>query len=123
MTNIETDQLAIRDPVDVRYDVIYAEFLRVMAKIGAVGAEKYGDFNWHKSRLTGANGPINHIHKHLVSYELREKYDHKEIGEDYKIHLAAIAFNAMMEYWYCENLVEPTKMNNFDSYKTITTPF
>lgn len=97
---------AKRNITPVRYDVIYAEFLKVMGQIGHYGAETYGDLNWHKSRLSGGKGPVNHMMKHLISYQKSEPYDHKEIGADPKIHLAAVAFNAMMEFWYLENIDE-----------------
>lgn len=91
---------AKRDPAGVRYDILEPQFLEMMAKIGDYGAKHYGDYNWQKSRLTGGNSPINHIYKHLTSYRNSEQYDHNEIGTDRRIHLAAIAFNAMMEFWY-----------------------
>ncbi len=94
---------AKRNPSAYRYDVIAASFLEAMASIGAYGAITYGDFNWHKSRLEGDKGPINHIYKHLTSYREAMPYDHLEVGKDRKFHLAAIAFNAMMEWWYEEN--------------------
>ena len=93
-------QLAERNPIDVRYDILDPEFLDLMAKIADYGAKKYGDYNWRKSRLTDSKGPINHIYKHLKAYRNREIYDHYEVGIDVKIHLVAIAFNAMMEFDY-----------------------
>lgn len=91
---------AIRDPQNLRYDILDSEFLDFMAKIADYGAKKYGEFNWHKSRLTGDKSPINHIMKHISKYRQHQFYDHVEIGLDPKIHLAAIAFNAMMEFFY-----------------------
>jgi hypothetical protein len=95
---------AKRDPVSYRFDILDPSFLRVMAKIADYGAKKYGDLNWHKSRLTGQASPVNHIMKHLTSYAGHEPYDHPEIGNHRKMHLAAIAFNAMMEFWYEEHM-------------------
>lgn len=95
---------AKRDHSGVRYDIIMPEFENFMAKIGFYGAQHYGDFNWQKSRLTGNKSPINHIREHLYQYQINEPYDHPEIGIERKIHLAAIAFNAMMEFWYEENM-------------------
>jgi hypothetical protein len=91
---------AKRNPTPFRYDILDPSFLRTMAEIGHYGAEKYGELNWQKSRLTGEKGPVNHMYKHLGAYQLGLPYDHKEIGEERRIHLAAIAFNALMEYWY-----------------------
>ena len=94
---------AKRDPVSYRFDILDPSFIRKMAEIAAYGANKYGDFNWHKSRLTREKGPINHMENHLNMYKNEIPYEHPEVGDDKKIHLAAIAFNAMMEYWYEEN--------------------
>lgn len=103
-------QEALRQPSGYRYDVIDPEFEELMAKIGDYGAKKYGDLNWHKSELVGDKSPINHIRKHLNAYRMSKPYDHFEIGIDRKIHLAAIAFNAMMEFWYETHLrANPTK--------------
>jgi hypothetical protein len=94
---------AKRDSVEYRFDILYAPFIRRMAEIAAYGANKYGDFNWHKSRLDGEKGPINHLENHLNLYKDGKSYDHSEVGVDKKIHLAAVAFNAMMEYYYEDN--------------------
>lgn len=98
---------AKRDIRGIRYDILDPDFEEMMAKIAHFGAVKYGEFNWHKSRLTGDQGPMNHIRKHYKSYMKGEPYDHHELGKDRKIHLAAIAFNAMMEYWYECNTPAP----------------
>jgi len=95
---------AKRNPINTRYDILYPNFEEGLAKIAKLGADKYGDFNWCKSRLTGDKSPLNHMQKHLISYKRKDVYDHKDVmGSDYKNHLLAIAFNAMMEYFYCEN--------------------
>lgn len=81
-----------------------------MAAIADYGAKVYGEFNWHKSRLTGNKGPVNHIMKHLMQYQLSVDYDHPEIevraGAERRMHLVAIAFNAMMEWYYETNKME-----------------
>lgn len=92
---------AKRADTDFRYDVLDSDFLHCMAQIGSYGAEKYGDFNWHKSRLNGGKGPVNHIYDHLRQYREGLEHDHFKTR---KHQLAAIAFNAMMEFWYLENL-------------------
>lgn len=96
----KTEALARRDPLNARYDTIYPMFIRAMAMIGAYGAEHYGEGNWMKSRLTSDKSPVNHIHHHLIDYQSGQPYDHTEIGEAKLWHLAAIAFNAMMEFYY-----------------------
>lgn len=91
---------AQRDSVNYRYDILDPVFLQLMAEIANYGAIKYGDFNWKKSRLTGEKSPINHIYRHLYKYRTGQTYDHCEVGTEKYIHLAAIAFNAMMEFYY-----------------------
>ena len=93
---------AIRNPIQFRFDILDPEFLQTLAKIADYGAKKYGEFNWHKSRLEGDKSPVNHIARHLLLYEQAVPYDHEEVinSKDPKMHLAAIAFNAMMEFWY-----------------------
>lgn len=98
-------QIAKRDRVNVRYDILNPSFLQKMAQVAALGAAKYGEYNWQKSRLIGEDSPINHMHIHLNAYSRGERYDHSEIGITRKEHLVAIAFNAMMEYWYEENSI------------------
>lgn len=93
-------EIAHRDPIRERYDILDPEFLRFMALIAGYGAKKYGEKNWHKSRLTGDKSPINHIMKHLVAYQNEEPYDHSEISSERCMHLVAIAFNAMMECYH-----------------------
>lgn len=116
MVNISTDiEVAKRNPTNLRYDILDPTFLEAMAAIADYGAKVYGDFNWHKSRLTGNKGPVNHIMKHLMQYQLSIEYDHPEIEVSSKagagvaerrMHLAAIAFNAMMEWYYETNKME-----------------
>ena len=100
----EQESEAKRDPAGVRYDILDPIFEELMAKIAHYGAEHYGDLNWHKSRLQGDKSPMNHIRKHITAYLKDESYDHPEVGAGKEIHLAAIAFNAMMEFWYATHL-------------------
>ena len=105
----DTQKAAKRDKVNFRYDILCWGFIHAMAQIGHFGAEKYGEFNWQKSGLMGDKSPINHIGNHLKQYIEGESYDHKELGEERKYHLAAIAFNAMMEFWHEEHRDGNTK--------------
>lgn len=91
---------AKRDEKGYRFDILDPEFLRSLARIADFGARKYGEYNWHKSRMVGHADPCNHILDHLTKYKLNKPFDHATLGEHRKMHLAAIAFNAMMEYWY-----------------------
>jgi hypothetical protein len=88
-----------RVPVDYRYDAVLPDFLKMLAKIGAYADEKYGSWSQYmKCRLEGEKAPLNHIREHLRQYEMGEAYDH--FDGDPRWHLAAVAYNAMMEFWY-----------------------
>lgn len=87
-----------RVPVEVRYDALHPTFLHMMARVGGLGGEKYGDpLQYVQSRLEGNRGPVNHMYIHLMQY--RMGHDHPELRA-HAYHLAAIAYNAMMEYVY-----------------------
>lgn len=104
-------EVAKRVSHPIRYDILDPEFLELMARVADYGAKKYGDFNWQKSRLEGDKSPINHIYKHLKSLRTGEQYDHQELGVHKKWHCVAIAFNAMMEFYWqsIEEMAEKTK--------------
>ena len=88
-----------RDPVDFRYDAINPTFLKWMAKIGAYADQKYGAWEQYtKARLTGEKAPVNHIYEHLRQYVAGEPYDH--FDHDARWHLVAVAYNAMMAFYY-----------------------
>jgi hypothetical protein len=89
---------ATRHKVNYRYDILSPEFIHKMAQIAAYGGEKYGDYNFMKPGMTGDKSPVNHMYEHLNEYRQGNLYDHVDIGESHLIHLAAIAFNAMMEF-------------------------
>jgi hypothetical protein len=87
-----------RVPVDFRYDAINPAFLHMLAKIAHYAAEKYGSWEQYtNARLTGEKSPINHIYEHLRQYQISEEHD--RFG-DPEWHLAVIAYNAMMEFYY-----------------------
>lgn len=96
--NVPEAQLAVRNSVDYRYDILDIEFERCLAQIAHYGAEKYGEFNWHKSRLIGGRSPMNHIREHLALYLKRAPYE--RFNKHPSWHLAAVAFNAMMEFYW-----------------------
>jgi hypothetical protein len=97
-----SEQVAIRNEIKLRYDLLDFNFIEAMAKIAHYGVITYGEGNWRKSRLVRDKSPINHIIKHVKQFLGKEEYDHPEIGKGYKMQLAAIAFNAMMEFYYVE---------------------
>ncbi len=88
-----------RVPVDYRYDCINLTFLKWMAKIGAYATEKYGAWEQYRdARLVGEKSPVNHIYEHLRQFAAGERYDH--FDGDVRWHLVAVAYNAMMEFYY-----------------------
>ena len=92
---------AKRQQVDFQYHRLNWNFLRLMAQIADYAANKYGSVEQYAdSRLIGEKSPLNHIPEHLRQYMAREPHD--KFG-DIKFHLAAVAYNAMMEYWYYEH--------------------
>lgn len=92
---------AKRQPVDFRYDALNWDFVKLLAQIAYYAAGKYGAAEQYtESRLTGDQGPVNHIYEHLRQYQAGEPHDH---FTDSRYHLAAIAYNAMMEAWYLDN--------------------
>jgi hypothetical protein len=92
-----TAKEAKRDEVPERFDLLVPEFIRQMAILVKVGADKYGEFNWQASRLTGGKGPTNRMYRHLGEYQLNQSSP--ELGGP-EGHLVSVAVNAMFEWWY-----------------------
>ena len=77
-------------------------FIKAMNDVGRHGYEKYGD---HIASVTSrkpgprwsSQGQAEHAREHFSQYLLDEPHDH--FGTR-KHQLAAVAFNAMMEYCY-----------------------
>lgn len=88
-----------RIPVNYRFDAINPVFLKWMARIGDYADKKYGAWEQYtQARLVGEKSPINHIYEHLRAYQIGEPYDH--FDGDSRWHLVAVAYNAMMEFFY-----------------------
>ena len=88
-----------RVSVDYRYDAVNPTFLKMLARIGAYADQKYGAWEQYtKARLVGDKSPVNHIQEHLRAFVAGEPYDH--FDGDVRWHLAAIAYNAMMSFYY-----------------------
>lgn len=88
-----------RVPVKYRYDALLPGFLKQLAEIGHHAAEKYESWEQYLSgRLEGDKAPINHVYEHLRMYAEGEPYD--AIDGDPRRHLAAVAYNVMMEWAY-----------------------
>ena len=92
------------------------EFLRAMNDIGRYGHEKYGEFSFHHRALSGDNSRgdhprttpeaiAEHSKGHFDLYIAGEPHDH--FGTR-KHQLAAVAFNAMMEFYFAGLEREPT---------------
>ena len=89
-----------RVAVDFDYGGLNPTFLKWMAKIPIYAEGKYGSWSQYKNaRLAGEKSPVNHIYEHLRSYALGEPHDH--FDGDVRWHLVAVAYNAMMEFYYC----------------------
>ena len=100
---------AKRNKCGVRFDLIPSECLIEVAKVLAIGAERYGDNNWQESRMTGENGPMNHAMKHLINYQAGIP---DEDGPELEIHLTHAIVNLMFEFWYVKNLDQPVNENH-----------
>jgi hypothetical protein len=91
-----------RKPVDYRYDALNWNFIKAMAQIASYAAEKYGEVEQYRhSRLEGEKSPLNHMAEHMRSYLMGDDYD--ALDGDRRYHLAAIAYNAMIEFYYHTN--------------------
>ena len=87
-----------RAEVTFRYDSLNHDFIKMLAEIAYYAGIKYGSPEQYATgRLTGEKSPVNHIYEHLRQYQTGEQHDH---FKDSRYHLAAIAYNAMMEYYY-----------------------
>lgn len=90
-----------RQPVDFNFESLNWDFIHLMAKIANYANTKYGSaVQYTNARLEGGNSPINHIVGHVREYSKRQVHD--RFG-NLEMQLAAIAYNAMMEYYYLHN--------------------
>lgn len=88
----------IRVPVDYRWDALNWDFLKTLSEIANYATAKYGSAEQYtNARLEGEKSPINHIYEHLRQYQAGEPHDH---FKDPRYHLAAVAYGAMMEFFY-----------------------
>lgn len=89
---------AVRTPVNYRYDALVWDFVKALAEIAHYSADKYGDAtNYQRSVLEGNKSPMNHVIEHYREY--MEGIPHDHFG-NVQMQLAAIAYNAMMEWYY-----------------------
>ena len=94
----EAEEVVKRQPVNYAYQALNWNFIKLMAEIANYAADKYGSAEQYTNgRLEGQRSPLNHIAEHMRAYMARECHDH---FEDLDHQLAAIAYNAMMEFYY-----------------------
>lgn len=88
-----------RASVSYRYTGLNWRFIRLLADLARYCDDRYGSAEQYTNgELVGDRAPLNHIYEHLRAYQCGEMYDH--LGGDRAYHLAAVAYNAMMEYFY-----------------------
>lgn len=92
-----------RAPVSYRYDALNWDFIKLMAEIAEYADRKYkeagGVHNYTGARLVEEKSPVNHAFEHLRMFIKGELHDH---FHTLKHQLAALAYNAMMEFYYLE---------------------
>lgn len=93
---------------EARFNHLIPEFLQAMDDIGRYGAEKYGVDSFQHRRIEGdrSRGPLartkpESIAQHAASHFLMhlEGSLHDHFGTR-RHQLAAVAFNAMMEFYF-----------------------
>lgn len=97
-----------RDAVQFRYDLLNWDFLAGMAVVAAYASTKYddtptqpwGELNYQQHELAGEKSPLNHIGHHYHQYITGQPYD--KFDKDRGWHLIAIAYNAMMAFYYLD---------------------
>jgi hypothetical protein len=90
-----------RQPVNFEYQELNWDFIKLLGKVAHYAHEKYGSVQQYTDgRMEGEKSPLNHIIEHFRQYVTQEPHDH---FTDTKYHLAAIAYNAMMEFYFLEN--------------------
>ncbi|MDE2101012.1 MAG: hypothetical protein KGL39_27445 [Patescibacteria group bacterium] len=91
-----------------QYEFLNPAFLAAMDDIGRYGYEKYGEQSFQHRQLAGdrSRGKLartlpleiaNHAREHFAMYLADVPHDHFKTR---KHQLAAVAFNAMMEFYF-----------------------
>ena len=90
-----------RVKVNFDYEGLNWDFIKLLAEIASYARGKYGSIDQYADVYPkGEQSPLNHIAEHMRQYMARELHD--KFG-DLKHQLAAIAYNAMMEFYYLEH--------------------
>jgi len=103
-----------------KWEFLDESFLQAMNDIGRYGFEKYGPQSFQQRRLNGdrGRGPLestrtgsqkiaDHAREHFSMYLNHEPHDH--FGTDAH-QLAAVAFNAMMEFYFAGLTTPPATL-------------
>jgi len=89
-----------RKEVDYLFTCLDWNFIKALGQLGKSGQKSQEDEgnipNYQKVRRTGDKSNINHLINHITSYICKEPHP---LGSR-KWHLVAIAFNAMMEFFW-----------------------
>lgn len=105
------DKKTTRNPVSYLYTKLVWGFIKHMAMIAVHAEAKYTKAEQYThDRLIGQAGPLNHICEHLRQYLENETDDKTNSVED---HLASIAYNAMMEWYYYKKWGPPPESGLF----------
>ena len=100
-TGQNKEQGVNRVKVSFDYEGLNWDFIKLKAEIAAYATGKYGSADQYADIYPqGEQSPINHIAEHMRMYLAREPHD--KFGT-LKHQLAAIAYNAMMEFYYLEH--------------------
>lgn len=106
-------------------EFLFEEFLKAMNDIGAYGHQRYAEASFHHRRVSGdrtrdartkATVIAGHALDHFDMYLRGELHDHFHTK---KHQLAAVAFNAMMEYYFAGLEQEPLHLGPKPGYYTI----
>ena len=88
-----------------QYEFLNEEFLTLMNDIGRLGREKFGldsiEASGDKTRKNPRHqANMLHAYRHITAYEDGVKHDHFGTLDH---QLAAVAFNAMLEFWFSQH--------------------
>lgn len=97
-----------RDRMEKQMEFLLPRFIEAMSDIGRYGHEKYGDFSFHARAVKGDSTRGDHprttpeaIAEHAAAhFQMHvDGVAHDHFGTR-RHQLAAVAFNAMMEYYF-----------------------
>ena len=102
---LSRDGKVVAPPSPGPYEFLNPDFLALMNDIGRLGHEKFGDdaieANGDRTRkLPRHQANMLHAYRHITAYEDGVKHD--KLGT-LQAHLAAAAFNCMLEFWFSQH--------------------